>query len=161
MTHVIGLFTCEADYDRSFIDLRAAGLKPEQVGLNSRERVVEDVMGCGSGRIVAMYMGGGALLGFTIYGVSALLASWCQCNLFGFGELVQIGTLIGGVLAGMFVGGSLGVFVGISKLEEVTTIYYQGKRLDGKVLDVIVQKGRADQVMEVLKRDGAYEVRVV
>jgi hypothetical protein len=161
MTHVIGLFTQKLDYDRSIIDLRLAGLQPEQVGLSSREQVVEDVMGRGSARILAMYAGVGALLGFIIYGISALLASWCQCNLFGFGELVQIGTLIGGVLAGMFVGGSLGVFVGISKLEEVTTIYYQGKRLDGKVLDVIVQKGRADQVMEVLKRDGAYEVRVV
>lgn len=161
MPHVIGLFTRELDYDRSVIDLRSAGLRPEQVGLISREQVVGDVMGCGSARIVEMYAGAGALLGFIIYGISALLASWCQCNLFGFDEIVQIRTLVGGVLAGMFVGGSLGVFAGISRLEEVTTIYYQGKRLDGKILDVKVNKTRADQVKEVLKRDGAYDVRVV
>lgn len=161
MTHVIGLFTREMDYDRSVVDLRLAGLRPEPVGLISREQVVGDVMGCGSTRIVTVYAGGGALLGFIVYGISALLASWCQCNLFGFGTVVQVGTLIGGILAGMFVGGSLGVFVGISKLEEVTTIYYQGKRMEGKVLDVKVQKERADQVKEVLQRDGAYDVRVL
>lgn len=160
MTHVIGFFNREMDYDRSVTDLQSAGLQPEPVGLISREQVVGEVMGCGSARIVAMYAGGGALLGFIIYGISALLASWCQCNLFGFGEIIQIGTLIGGVLAGMFVGGSLGVFVGISKLEEVTDIYYQGKRADGKVLDVKVHKARADQVKQILKRYGAYEVRV-
>lgn len=161
MTHVIGMFTRETDYDRSFINLRAAGLQPEQVGLNSREQVVGDVMGCGSAKIVAIYAGGGALLGFVIYGISGLLASWCQCNLFGFGTIVQIGTLIGGVLAGMFVGGSLGVFLGIGKLEEVTNIYYQGKRVDGKVLDVKVQKKRADLVKDVLRQYGAYDVRVI
>ncbi len=161
MTHVIGLFTREMDYDRSVINLRSSGLQPEQVGLISREQVVGDVMGCGSVKIIAMYAGIGALVCFIIYGISALLANWCQWNLFGFGKIIMVDTLIGGVLSGMFVGGSLGVFVGIRKLEEVTDIYYQGKRVGGKVLDVKVQKQRADQVKEALQRFGACEVRVI
>jgi hypothetical protein len=118
-------------------------------------------MGCGSARIVAKYTGAGALIGLLIYGISALLASWCQCNLFHFGQMVQVGTLIGGILAGIFVGGSLGVFVGINKLEEVTMIYSQGKRIDGKVLDVYVSSKQADYIKNVLQRDGADEVRVI
>lgn len=138
MTHVIGLFARDLDYNRSIAELRTAGLNPEKIGLTSREQVVWDVLGCGSARIVTIYAGIGVLLGLLIYGISALLASWCQGNLFHFSQIIQIGTLIGGVLSGMLVGGSLGVFLGIGKLEEVTTIYRQAKRLDGKVLDVKV-----------------------
>lgn len=118
-------------------------------------------MGCSSVKIVAMYAGAGALLGLLIYGITAILASWCQCNLFRFGELVQIKVLFGGVLSGVFVGGSFGVFVGIGKLEDVTMFYHLGKRTNGKVLDVQVEKERADKVKDVVIRYGAYEVRVI
>lgn len=161
MTHVIGLFTRDLDYNKTVFDLRAAGLQPEQIGLTSREQVVGDVMGCSSEKLMAMYAGAGALLGLLIYGTSAILASWCQCNLFGFDEIVQVKTLVGGVLAGVFVGVSLGVFMGISKLEDVTTIYHQGKRTHGKVLDVQVQKERAEKVKDVFDRYGAHEVRII
>ncbi len=161
MTHVIGLFTREMDYNCIVSDPRAAGLQPELIGLTSREQVVGDVMGCGSAYIVAMYAGAGALLGFLIYGISAILASWYQCNLFGFDEIVQVKTFVGGVLSGVFVGAPLGVFVGIGKLEDVTTNYHQGKRTNGKVLEVQVQKERADKVKDVFIRYGAYEVRVI
>jgi hypothetical protein len=158
MTHVIGLFSRDLDYNRSFNALRAAGLNPEKLGLVTREQLVGDVLGCGSARIVTIYAGAGGLLGLSIYGISALLASWCQCNLFQFSQMVQIGTLIGGILAGVFVGGSLGIFFGISKLEAVTTIYFEGKRKDGKVLNVKAKNKQADQIKDVLQRAGAYEV---
>lgn len=161
MTHVIGLFARDLDYNRSIAELQTAGLNPEKIELMSREQVVGDVLGCGSARIVAIYAGIGALLGVLIYGISALLANWCQGNLFHFGQIIQIGTLIGGVLSGMLVGGSLGVFLGIGKLEEVTTIYRQAKCLDGKVLDVKVTGEQAGHIKNVLQRDGAYKVKIL
>ena len=161
MSHVIGLFAQEEDLCRSIIDLRAAGFHLERIGLDSREQVVGDVMGYGSGRIVAIYAGGGALLGLLVYGISALLANWCQCNLFNFSPIVQLGTFIGGVLAGTFVGGSLGVFVGIRKLEEITAVYGRGRRMNGKLVDVRVSGEHVDHVKSLLQRHGAYEVRIV
>lgn len=161
MTHVIGLFSGEADGNRPVFDLRTKGFQPETIGLRSREQVVMDVLGSRSWKFIAVYAGGGALLGLGIYGVAAFFASWCQCNLFHYGQIIQLGTFMGGVLAGMFVGGSLGVFVGIGKLDEVTALYHQGKRIDGKLIDVRVNSEQADQVKDVLRRDGAYDVRIV
>jgi hypothetical protein len=161
MTHVIGLFSRDLDYNRSFRALRAAGLNPEKLRLVNREQLVGDILGCGSARVVAIYAGVGGLLGFLIYGISALLASWCQCNLFQFNQRVQVVTLIGGILAGIFVGVSLGIFFGISMLEEVTSIYWEGRRKDGKVLDVKAKRKQVDQIKNVLQSDGAYEVRFI
>lgn len=161
MTHVIGLFAHDLEYDRSIGRLKVAGFQPAKIGLMSREQVVTDVLGCKSGKIIAKYAGGGALLGLAAYGTSALLASWCQCNLFNFGEIVQLTTLIGGILAGMFVGSSLGVFVGIGKLEEVTTLYSQGRFIDGKMVDIRVSSKQADHIKDILQHDGACEVRVI
>lgn len=161
MTHVIGLFSFEVDGDRPVLDLRTRGFHPETIGLKSREQVVMDVLGKASWKIIAIYTGGGAFLGLVIYGVAALFASWCQCNLFYYGQVVQLGTFLGGVLAGVFVGGSLGVFAGVAKLDEVTALYYQGKRIDGKLIDVRVNSDQADHVKDVLQRDGAYDVRIV
>jgi hypothetical protein len=161
MTHVIGLFPHGLKDDRSFVDLRSAGFNPAKIGMMSEDQVIWEVFGSKQGRVIAAYTGLGALAGFVIYGIFALLASWCQCYLFQSDTLVQWKTFLGGILAGMFVGSSLGLFVGISKLEELIALYSQGRQINGKLVEVQVSGKRANQVKNVLEQDGACEVKII
>ena len=161
MTHVIGLFSRECDYDRSSVELKAAGFLPERIGVISQEQVVLGILGDKSRNFVLTYAGIGAFLGLLPYGISALLATWCQCNLFLFGQTVQLVTFIGGILAGILVGGSIGIFVGIGRLEQVTNIYKQGRDIGGKLMVVNVRSKNANHVRDLLQNDGACEVGII
>lgn len=161
MTHVIGLFSRVLDYNKSIITLQASGFHIEKVNLTSRDQVVWDVLGHKPQKFVACFAGGGAFLGLVIYGTAALLISWLQSNLYPSFPIDQKGIDIAGILTGITVGASIGVYVGIEKLNEIASIYRQGRRMDGTLIDVRVSRKKVDHVKGVLKKDGACDIRII
>jgi hypothetical protein len=164
-TVVAGLFTDRDEAVAGVEGLKAAGFRPEDVGVAMRDRtaqgeLVEEtgtkaaegaaagVLGGGLlGGLVGLLVGVGAL---AIPGIGPVVAGGALATAFGLAG----GTAVAGAGIGALTGGIAGALIGLGIPEEEARYYEQGLR-EGGVL-VTVRGGQRDaDAQAILERHGA------
>jgi hypothetical protein len=100
----------------------------------------------------------GAGVGAAIGGAGGLLAAAGLFAVPGIGPILALGPLAAG-LTGAAAGGLIGGLVDLGVPRERGE-YYEGQVKQGRVLCTVEAGGRADEVRQVLERNGAREVEV-
>jgi hypothetical protein len=159
MVPVIGMFRSEEDVRLSKLRLMESGLQQDKVSVYSQEKAIQKLLNCKPTCVVTHYAGWGAIAGASIYAIFAVLAGLCQCNLFNFDQSYGAGTFLGGILAGLFLGGALGVLVGAAEYEKDTHLYVQGARMGAKVIVVQADEEDVEKVRHILEQARATGVK--
>lgn len=160
MRKIIGLLPGGSNIQLQFNELELQGLSSEDIHILNRENNVRDALGCEPFCKVRDSSLLGALIGITIYAVFGLVAAWCECNLLGYGGPYGIFTLVGGILAGLFVGGSLGALVGLANSESGAHLYIQGVRMGDEMVVIEVPDQKVEIIKNLLIRSGLRGVKV-
>ncbi len=161
MNTVIGLLPTQRDPITEVEKLVDAGIPEADVSVLTQEKAIREILGCDPICTIRYYAVWGALIGGTIYSAFGILAAWCECNLFGFNQANGVLTLMGGVLAGGFVGGVLGAIIGLGKSEENTHLYTQGARMGNRVLVLRIESGDVEEAVTKLRQTGCVGVRLI
>jgi hypothetical protein len=167
---VAGLFR-ERDAAMAAIDdLKAAGFRPEDVGVAMRDRNAQGELilgelieetgtrapeGAGAGAVGGGVLGGlvGWLVGIgalAIPGIGPVVAGGALATAFGLAG----GTAVAGAGIGAAVGGILGALVGLGLPEEEARSHELGLR-EGGVRVAVTTGARADDARAILARHGA------
>lgn len=164
-TAVAGLFTEREEAVAAIDDLKAAGFRPEDVGVAMRDRteqgeLAEETGTKAAGGAATGALGGGVLgglLGFlvgvgalAIPGIGPVVAGGALATAFGVGG----GTAVAGAGIGAAVGGLAGALVGMGIPETEAKHFEAGFRAGG-VLVTVNAAGRAADAVAVLERHGA------
>lgn len=161
MNTIIGLLPSQRDPISEVEKLVSRGVPEEDVYVLTQEKAIREILGCDPICTIKYYAIWGALIGVAIYSVFGILAAWCECNLLGFDQPNGLLTLVGGVLAGGFVGGVLGAIIGLGKSEENTHLYTQGARMGNKVLVLRTESGDVEKAKTILRQLGCIGVRMI
>jgi hypothetical protein len=128
MKTVVGFFWRDEDVKSSINRLKEAGFAQDGVAVltrTSRKRLVSD-----QAHPVARSAGWGAVVGVVIYAVFGLGAALAGCTYCGFDFAYAVGTLVGCVVVGGFVGVLLGQWIGLSPGWSSCTILPNSGRAD-------------------------------
>lgn len=161
MNTIIGLLPSQSDPISEIEKLVDTGIPEEDVSVLTQEKAIREILGCDPICTIRYYAIWGALIGGAIYSVFGALAAWCECNLFGFDQTNGLLTLMGGVLAGGFVGGVLGAIIGLGKSEENTHLYTQGARMGNRVIVLRTESGNVEKAKTMLSQLGCIGVRMI
>jgi shikimate kinase len=161
MKKIIGLLPQYKDFETEMQALKKAGFNEAQVMTLSQEKAISQTLNCDPACITTKYMAWGAFLVGTFYTIAAVLAGWCECNLFGYGREIAIEILLAGILVGGFIGAVLGLFVGLANSEADTHLYIQGARTGGQVIVVETDPGDIEKAIRILKQQGLLGVRAI
>lgn len=161
MNTIIGLLPSQSDPISEIEKLVDTGIPEEDVSVLTQEKAIREILGCDPICTIRYYAIWGALIGGAIYSVFGILAAWCECNLFGFDQTNGLLTLMGGVLAGGFVGGVLGAIIGLGKSEENTHLYTQGARMGNRVIVLRTESGNVEKAKTMLSQLGCIGVRMI
>jgi len=161
MSTVIGLLTEEQKINRELNLLDKAGFIEENIQVITLDRQVEKFFSHEKYSVIARYAGWGAFIVGVIYTVFALVAAWCECNLFHYSFTISFEIVLIGILVGGFIGGFLGLISGIAEYENAITPYTQGVRRGGKVIAVQVDEGESEKAQQVLQSGGINRVRTL
>jgi hypothetical protein len=161
MKSVIGLFCRQVDITSTVYRLKGAGFAEEKITLLTQEKAIRRQLGCEPTCVVSRYAGWGASIGMVVYGIFALFAGLCQCNLFEFDKAIGIGTFLGGIVAGAFVGAGLGSMVGAAEYEKNSHLYVQGARIGGSVIVIQTRDEEGDSVMHILEQEKVSGVKAL
>jgi hypothetical protein len=161
MSTVIGLSPYQQDIVRQLHVLEEAGYSKDRVRVISKEGSIYQILGCSPGCIVTNYTGWGAFFGILIYGIFALVASWCECNIFLFSHEVGFGIILVGILFGAFAGGFIGFITGLAEYEKDTHLYTQGIHVGSKVLVLDVNVEESERAKTALHNLGCTGIRVI
>lgn len=161
MNTIIGLLPSQSDPISEIEKLVDTGIPEEDVSVLTQEKAIREILGCDPICTIRYYAIWGALIGGAIYSVFGILAAWCECNLFGFDQANGLLTLMGGVLAGGFVGGVLGAIIGLGKSEENTHLYTQGARMGNRVIVLRTESGNVEKAKTMLSQLGCIGVRMI
>jgi Heat induced stress protein YflT len=162
---IAGLFTDRDEAVAAIEDLKAAGFRPEDVGVAMRDRtaqgeLVEDTGTKAAEGAAAGAVGGGALgalVGFlvglgalAIPGIGPVVAGGALATAFGLAG----GTAVAGAGIGAAAGGIVGALVGMGIPEEEARYFERGFR-EGGVLVTVTGRDRAPEALRILERHGA------
>jgi hypothetical protein len=161
MTSIIALLKGEDHLARSIQRLKEAGFSEDRISVLNQENAIRRLLGCDPTCIVSRYAAFGAFIGTIVYALPALLAGLCQCNLFHYGQVYGIGAFAGGILAGAFIGGGLGIFIGAAEFEKGSHLYVQGTRLGGSVIVIQAYETEAENAMFILESEKASGVKAL
>jgi shikimate kinase len=161
MKTIIGLLPRTKDLEAEIQVMKNAGIKEGQVKSLAQEKDIFQALKCEPACIVTKYMAWGAFLVGAFYTVAAVLAGWCECNVFGYETKIALETLIAGILVGGFIGAVLGLFVGLAQTEADTHLYIQGARIGGQVIVVETDPGDIEHAIQILKQQGLLGVRAL
>lgn len=161
MVSVIGLLRGEDAVKRSTQRLKEAGLPEAGIIIFTQESAIRKLLGCEPICIISRYALWGASIGVAVYAIFALFAGLCQCNLFHFGQAYGIGTFLGGILAGAFVGGGMGCLVGAAEFEKDSQLYVQGARMGDRMIVIKAREEDADRVKLILEQEKALGVKAL
>jgi hypothetical protein len=146
---------------RSCQRLKEAGLGEDRINIITEENSIRKLLNCEPMCVVARFALRGAILGVAVYALFAVFAGLCQCDLFHFGQAYGVGTFLGGILAGVFVGGGLGSLVGAAQFEQDSHVYIQGVRMGGRVILIQTQDAETDLVKRILEEERAFDVKML
>lgn len=161
MNTIIGLLPSQQDPIAEVEKLVDAGISKENIFVLTHEKSIREILGCDPICTVRFYAIWGALICGAIYSIFGILAAWCECNLFGFDQTNGVLTLMGGVLAGGFVGAVLGAIIGLGKSEENTHLYTQGARMGNRVLVLRSESRDVENWVSKLRQAGCMGVRLL
>ena len=161
MTSIIALFRGEDHLARSVNRLKEAGFSEDRLQVLNQENAILSLLGCDPKCTVSRYTALGACLGMAAYAIPALLAGLCQCQIFQYGQIYGLGAFAGGILAGAFIGGGLGLFYGVAESEKDSQLYVQGTRRGGRVIVIETQELEAENVKEILEQEKACGVKTL
>jgi hypothetical protein len=162
MKSIIGMHRGEGDVARSIQRLKDVGLPEDNISVHTQVNAIQKILGCEPPNcVISRYAAWGASLGIAAYALPATLAGLCQCNLFHYGQAYGIGTFLGGILAGAFVGGGLGFFIGAAEFDKDSNLYVQGARMGGSLIVITVSEENTDRVKLVLEQEKASGVKVL
>jgi hypothetical protein len=163
---VAGVFQDRDHASQAIDDLRAAGFRPEDVGVAMRDAegrgtVVHDAEGnkaaegAGAGALGGGLLGGvlGWLVGLgalAIPGIGPVLAGGALATAFG----IAGGTAVAGAGIGAATGGVAGALVGLGLPESEAKYFEQGLHAGGMLVTVNAGQ-RADDALAILQRHGA------
>jgi hypothetical protein len=164
-TVIAGLFTDRDAAVAAIEDLKAAGFRPEDVGVAMRDRdaqgeLVEETGTRAAEGAAAGALGGGllgGLVGFlvglgalAIPGIGPVVAGGALATAFGMAG----GTAVAGAGIGAAAGGLVGALVGICIPKEEAEYFERGFRAGG-VLVTVNGRDRAAEALTLLERHGA------
>jgi hypothetical protein len=161
MTSIIALLRGEDQLARSIQRLKDAGLAEDRINVLKQENAIRRLLGCDPACTITRYAAWGVFIGIAAYALPALLAGLCQCNLFHFGQLYGIGAFVGGILAGAFVGGGLGIFIGAADFEKDSHLYVRGTQIGGRVIVVQADEEETERVKLILEQEKASGVKTL
>lgn len=161
MSTIIGLLPAQREVSPEVERLVETGIPAESILVLAQEKAIREILGCDPSCTVRYYAIWGALLVGTIYGVFGIVAAWCECNLLGFNQPSGMLTLVGGMLAGGFVGGVLGAIIGLGESEKNTHLYLQGARMGRKMLVLQTAEGDVEKAKTTLRQVGCTGVRTI
>lgn len=161
MKTVIGLIAHGIDSAQPVQKLAQTGFLGDRVSIVGGEKAVREILGCEPACLVARYAAWGGAIGAAIYGVFAVFAALCQCNLLQYGQAYGVGTFVGGILAGAFVGAVLGAMAGAAEYEKDSQFYIQGIRLGDQVIAVQAGEDEIENVKLILKQAKVSGIRAV
>jgi hypothetical protein len=159
MSGVIGLFPCKQEVTYQIEKLEDAGYPRDRIRIITESGSIHQLLCCDPNPIVKAYAGWGAFIGIAIYGIFALVASWCECNLLHFGPNIGLGIVIVGVLCGAFIGAFIGGIVGMAEYEKDTHLYTRGISKGSKVLVLETNTEQSERAERALRTIGCTGVR--
>jgi hypothetical protein len=155
----VGVFQDRDSAERAVDELRAAGFSADELGFAGHgESRGDSGVNDDKAENIASGAAAGAIPGGIIGGVLGAVATGL---IPGIGPIISAGILtgvIGGAAAGAATGGILGALTGAGVSEEDAK-YYEGEFKSGRTLVTVKGgAGRYDQAVQILRRNGAYDV---
>jgi len=156
---VVGVFRDRQQAERAIAELRQMGFNDDQIGF-----VMQGQDGgtttTTSGQAQGENAGAGAATGAVTGGViGGLIAAAASLLIPGFGPVIAGGilaTVLGGAAVGAAAGGLLGALTGLGVPEEEAR-YYESEVQSGRTLVTVKAGNRYQDVINVLRRNGAYD----
>jgi hypothetical protein len=158
---VIGLFPCNQEVSYQLEQLEGAGFTKDNIQVLTNARTVLKLLGCEPNCVVARCAGWGALFGIALYGVFALVASWCDCFLFQFSHPIAFEIILVGTIFGALIGGFMGGITGMAEYEKDTHLYTQGVRMGNSVLVLQTELGDVERAKSTLRQMGCIGVSII
>ncbi len=147
---VLGVFETRAAAESAIQALHAVGFGENEIGFVMRESNAADVpAGSMAAAGAASGIVSGTLAGGLIGALAALLLP-------GFGPIIA-----GGILSGMLIGGTAGGLMGALAgmgMSDEEVAYYHGRFEMGHALVSVRVGERRQQAVDVLRRNGAYDM---
>lgn len=161
MSKIIGLLLGRQEIDQEIENLVNKGMVVKDICVLTQEKEIKEALGCDPICTVRNHAISGALLVGGIYSVFGLFAGWCECNLLDLNQSFGILTLLGGILAGCFVGGILGAIIGFAESEQDSHLYLQGSRLGNQVILMEVTPTKANETKQILRQAGFTGIKTI
>ena len=161
MGNVIGLFPCKQNILYQMEQLDEAGIDKRNIRIYTQERVIPKLLGKEPSRVIIRFAAWGTFLGMVIYGIFALVAGWCECNIFHFSQSAAMKIIVIGILFGIFSGGFIGAITGVAESEKDTHLYTQGIRMGDTVFVVSTETGEIEKAKSILRNIGCIGVRTI
>lgn len=159
MKTIVGLYEEPSDAAKAVEALQDGGLATSSVRVLRSVDALWQHLGCTPGRIVLKDFAIGAALGIAFYCLVGVLAATGEVTL-GFSRTTAIAVLLLSGLAGIFVGGMLGVFFGLGQMEQESRLYIGGIRRGGALLVMRTADERSAQAMDLLHKSRAKGVKI-
>lgn len=159
MKTIVGLYERPAGAEKAISVLEQAGFAPASVRVLHSVKAIWQHLGCTSGKLIAMNFALGAALGIALYGFFGVLVAVGEDTL-GMEHTTAIAALLIFMLAGVFVGGLLGVFFGLGSQEQETRLYTAGIRRGGALVVVRTADEHATRALEILRQTDAEGVKI-
>ena len=147
------------DVDDRLNVLEDAGYPRESIRIITKSGPMHQLLCCDPNPIVKTYAAGGAFIGIAIYGIFALAASWCECNIFHFSPKIGLGIVMVGVLFGALIGAFIGGIVGVAEYEKDTHLFTRGISMGSKVLVLETNTEQSERAERALCNIGCTGVR--
>jgi hypothetical protein len=161
MSAAIGLYPCNQEVDHQIHKLEEAGYSKDRISVISQARSIYQLMDCYPAPVVSRYAGWGVFFGILIYGIFALVASWCECNIFQYSHEIAFGTVLVGVLFGGSIGAFIGCITGMAEYENQTHLYTQGIQMGNKVLLLRVNTEESELAKKALRNIGCTGIKAL
>lgn len=161
MSTVIGLFPCNQEVSHQIRRLEEDGFARESIRVLTQVGAIQKLLGCEPNHVVAQYAGWGAFSGIAVYSIFALVAGWCECNLFQFSRIIAFDTILVGTLFGALIGGIIGGITGMAEYEKDTHLYTQGVKTGNKVLVLKTESRDIERAKSTLRQVGCIGVRMI
>jgi hypothetical protein len=159
MKTIVGLYRQPDDATEAMNVLVEAGFSPSSVRILRSVEAVWHHLGCTPGKIIATDFAIGIILGIAVYSLFGVLVAVGEVTL-GFERATALGALLIFVLAGVLVGGLLGVFFGVGHLEQESRLYIMGIRRGGVLVLVRTADEHAAHAMDMLRQTDAEGVKI-
>ncbi len=158
MKTIVGLYMRKEEATRAVGVLENAGFSPARCALRSAGAIWQH-LGCTPGRVLVTDFAICAVLGIALYSLLGVIVAVGEEAL-GFERTTAMGALSIFALAGVFVGGLLGFFFGLGKLEQESRLYLAGIGRGGVLLVVRTADEHAERAMDVLHQTDAEGVKI-